>query len=169
MAKKILIATMVLAAALGGMAFGRGQNDSTPDLSGPATTGEKLTLSGTVKVTNLIHPVLSSGGKDYFLMVPHFLTFDSGVKDGSQVKIEGYKTTDLPRFAAADDKNTYVWVTKATVDGKDYDLTSEGGGYGMGGRGGMMGGNDMRSRMRTMDNRGAGSQGGRGGMMGGRR
>jgi hypothetical protein len=149
MAKKILIGSLLFAIAFGGLAFGSGQSDSTPNIPGPATTGDKLTLSGTVKVENLIHPVLSSGGKEYYLMVPRFLLNDVVVKDGAQVKIEGYQTTNTPRFST-EAKGTYILVTKATVDGKDYDLTVENGGKGMmGDRGGMM-------------------SGGRGSMMGGR-
>lgn len=155
MMKKILIATMVLTAVLGSFAFASGQADSTPNIPGPATTGDKLTLSGTVKVDNLIHPVLTSGGKDYYLMIPHRAIYDVAVKDGAQVKIEGYKTTAAPRYAPANSNATYVLVTKATVDGKDYDLTVNQGVLGRG-----MMGNNGRGTARGMD--------GRGGMMGGR-
>jgi len=150
MAKKLLLASLLFAVALGGLAFAAGQADSTPNLPGPATTGDKLTLSGTVKVTNLINPVLSSGGKEYYLMIPRRLVYDVGVKDGAQVKIEGYQTAAAPRNAQADAKATYILVTKATVDGKDYDLSTGYGAMAGGMRGDMMSG----KRGGMMDGRG---------------
>lgn len=151
MAKKILAVSLVLGIALAAAAFANGQNEPFP-----AGTSQKLVLTGSVSFQNLIHPTLKAGGKVYELMVPRPLVYRSGVKEGATVTVEGYQVTGMPRWADDKDDNIDVFVTKATIDGKEYDLSlyrgrmmgGGGRGYGpgmMGGRGrgygpGMMGG-----------------------------
>jgi len=162
MTKKTILIVLVLGLALTGVAFANGQKEGaatgqgTTDQQAPVgpgfgpgyghmivTNGPKLTLSGTVSVHNLIHPVLKSGDKTYELLVPRVLVYEAGVKEGAKVSIEGYQVVSpTPGF---DDgvTATYVYVTKATVDGKDYDLTQLRGpmmgGFRQGFGGGMMG------------------------------
>jgi hypothetical protein len=174
MAKKTILIVLVLGLAFSGIAFANGQKEGTAPAQGPAATGQgnqvfegpgyghmivtngpKLTLTGTVSVHNLIHPVLKSGDKTYELLVPRILVREAGVKEGAKVSIEGYQV--VSPVPGTDDgvTATYVYVTKATVDGKDYDLTQVRGpmmrGYGP--RGGMMmgGGNGPRGMMRDFD------------------
>ncbi len=132
MAKRAFIVS-VLGLILAGFAFANGQQEP------PAATGQKLTLSGSVTFENLMHPTLKSGGKVYELLVPRYLAYQAGIKDGAEIAVEGYEVKDMPAWAGADENETAVYVTKATINGKDYDLSQYQGmmGYGHGGR--MMG------------------------------
>ena len=143
MAKKIFTISLVLGLALAGMAFASGQKE--PSAASPAT-GEKLIVTGNVSIDNLFHPELKSGDKVYELMVPRYLVYQSGVKEGAKVTVEGYLVQGMPAGRQSDDGNIDLFVTKATIDGKDYDLfqyrgRSMGrmGGRGHGARGAMMG------------------------------
>ncbi len=126
MAKKIMMVSLVLGLALAGMAFASGQKEpGVPDQ--PGVTGQKVVVTGTVSVTNLIHPTIKSGDKVYLLLVPRPLVYRSGVKDGTKVTVEGYQVQDMPRWQAVDGA-VGLFVTKATIDGKDYDLSQYRGG-----------------------------------------
>jgi hypothetical protein len=117
MAKKILIVSAVLGFALAGLAFAGGEKEPTaPGQTAPITSGQKLTLTGPLSFQNLIHPTLKSSDKVYELMVPRYLVEQAGLKEGAKVTVEGYQV-------AEDDGNIDVFVTKATIDGKDYDLS----------------------------------------------
>jgi hypothetical protein len=117
MAKKILIVSAVLGFALASLAFAGGQKEPTvPGQAAPLTSGQKLTLTGPVSFQNLIHPTLKSGDKVYELMVPRYLVEQAGLKEGAKVTVEGYQV-------AEDDATIDVFVTKATIDGKDYDIS----------------------------------------------
>ncbi len=91
---------------------------------------EKTTVSGPVYFNNRIHPEMTASGKDYELMVPRFYLSDLELKDGQQVTVEGY--------VAQREEQNFLWVTKAVIDGKEYNL--ERGGRGPGPGFGMMGG-----------------------------
>ena len=106
-------------------------------------------MTGKVFLQNRAHPELTSGSQQYLLLVPRRLTWGLEVKEGEQVTVEGYKTT-APRWDASPDA-VYLQVTKATIQGKQYDLADylggprgafggPGQGFGRGGRGPMMGG-----------------------------
>jgi hypothetical protein len=86
-------------------------------------------VSGPVYFQNRMHAELKADGKDYELMVPRFYLYDLDLKEGQQVTVEGY-------VAQAEDEN-YMWVTKAVIGGKEYQL--ERGGRGPGWGYGMMG------------------------------
>ena len=161
MAKKIIAVSLVLGLALAGMAFASGQKEPSaaspsPGQRAPTATGEKLVVSGTLSVDNLFHPALKSGDKVYELMVPRRLVHKSGVKEGAQVTVEGYLVQGMPMGRQSDDGNIDLFVTKATIDGKDYDLSQY--------RGRRMGGYGDGPRWNRMGGWGCGS---RGGMMGG--
>ncbi len=150
MAKRFIIT--LLALTLATVAFAAGQKEQQYG----ALQGDRVVLKGTVSLQDFPHPVLTSGDKQYVLMVPPRLVDLSGVKDGAQVTVQGYQMRGN-RFAGwgADNKK-YVgfYVTLATINGKEYDLAryyadwmmgGQGYGYGRGwgmmGRGyGMMGG-----------------------------
>ncbi len=147
MAKRffIILAALAVTAAA---AFATGQNEQA---TGSVFQGDKLVLKGTVSFQGLPHPVLkTSDNKQYLLMVPARLVYQAGVKDGAQVTVQGWQLSQLPwgmRGFAGDDKSLVgLFVTQATVNGKDYDLTRlyaermmGGAGRGYGPRG-MMGG-----------------------------
>jgi hypothetical protein len=146
MAKKILAISLVLGLALAAVSFASGQKEpAAPGQSavpGQADKGQKLVLTGNVAFQNLIHPTLKSGDKVYELMVPRFLVYRANLKEGAQVTVEGYEVRGMMSGSQGDDGNIDVFVTKATINGKDYDLSQfrgpRGGGYGRGR--GMMGG-----------------------------
>jgi hypothetical protein len=136
MAKRIIIVS-VLVLFLAGFSFAGGQQEPA------AATGQKLTLRGSITFENLMHPTLKSGDKVYELLVPRYLAYQAGLKDGAEIAVEGYQVKDLPAWAGVEENETAVFVTKATINGKDYDLSQYHGGmmdgsYGQGGR--MMGG-----------------------------
>jgi hypothetical protein len=168
MVKKAFIIPAVLCMALAGTAFAGGQKESPAAPPGQAAPAEaqKLVLTGPIAFQNLIHPTLKSGGKVYELMVPRYLVYRSGLKEGAQVTVEGYQVADRPW--ADDDGSINVFVTKATIEGKDYDLSQfrgpgygPRGGWGRGWGRGMMGGGygpgwGMRGGYGADDDRGYG-------------
>ncbi len=144
MAKKLLIVS-VLGLLLSGLAFASGQQEPAA-VQGAA----KITLKGAVTFENLIHPTLKSGDKVYELLVPRYLAYQAGLKDGAEISIEGYLVKDVPYMARyADARDNEVFVTKATINGKDSDVSAL--------RGGMMGGYGRGGRM--MDGWGPGFRG----------
>jgi hypothetical protein len=134
MARRVLLLSLIAGMAVAAAAFAAGQKDAGTQAP-VATTGQKVTVTGPVSFTNLIHPTLKAGDKVYALLVPRHLIWWSGIKEGATVSIEGYQATGLPPWADIPDGTTPVYVTKATIDGKEYDLSQLGGGM-MGGRGG---------------------------------
>ena len=128
---------------MGTMAFASGQNESAsgpPFLAPPSGANSVVTLTGTVSVTNRIHPVLASGSTSYELLVPPFAVYDSGVKDGQSITVKGYTVDPSqlgPRFNYYDGGSTnvtYFVVTAATMNGKDYNPWAAGSRYGYGPR-----------------------------------
>jgi hypothetical protein len=96
------------------------------DENGLKFSEEKLTVTGPVFFQNRMHAELKADGKDYELMVPRFYLYELELKEGQQVTVEGY--------VAQGDEENYLWVTKAIIDGKEFDLERGGGrgrGYGM--------------------------------------
>jgi hypothetical protein len=85
---------------------------------------DKVTVTGPVYFQNRMHAELKAGGKDYELMVPRFYLYDLELKEGQQVTVEGYVATG--------DEESYLWVTKAVIEGKEYDLERPGRGRGPG-------------------------------------
>ncbi len=145
MAKKILAVSLVLGLALAAASFANGQKEQGfPAAPGqPGFTGQKLVVTGSVQFQNLIHPTLKSGDKVYELMVPRYLVYQVDVKEGAQVTVEGYQVRDMPPWQLGNDNDIALFVTKATINGKDYDLSQfrgPMGGYGYGRGPGMMGG-----------------------------
>jgi hypothetical protein len=92
---------------------------------------EKVTVSGPVYFQNRMHAEIKADGKTYELMVPRFYLYDLDLKEGQNVSVEGY--------VAAGDEESYLWVTKAVIDGKEYDLDRYGRGPMMGPWGGRRG------------------------------
>jgi hypothetical protein len=132
MAKRVLM--VLLALSLSAAAFASGQNEKAQP---GVFQGDKLVLKGTVSLQGSPQPILKSGDKQYLLMVPRYLVDNSGVKEGAQVTVQGYQLTSLPRFASSGTAANLIglFVTQATVDGKDYDLSRYYGERMMGGRG----------------------------------
>ena len=82
---------------------------------------ETLTLTGKVIVSNRIKPELTVGNDKYLLMIPRFIE----IKDGDTITAEGYveKNLRMPHeYYYGTTDNTYLFVTKATINGKSYDF-----------------------------------------------
>ncbi len=73
-----------------------------------------------------MHPELKSGGKEYELLVPHYYAYELDLKDGQTVTVEGYTVEGMPCCEDEAEEEVHIWVTKAVVDGKEYDLEGEG-------------------------------------------
>jgi len=86
MAKRILIVLAALAVTAAA-AFASGQNEQAASVF----QGDKLVLKGTVSFQGLPHPVLKTADKQYLLMVPPYLVYQAGVKDGTQVSVQGWQ------------------------------------------------------------------------------
>lgn len=105
----------------------------------PTFSQEKVSVTGKLYFENLRHPELKSGGKNYELMVPWFYLDQVDLKDGATVSVEGYTVTGVPYDDVEDKDDVFLHVTKAVIDGKEYDLEGYGPRGGFRGRGPMMG------------------------------
>jgi hypothetical protein len=142
MTNRITIVAFALALITAGAALASGQKDAPV-----AATQQSITVTGAISYLSTMHPLLKSGDSVYELFVPRYLVVEAGVKEGATVSVEGYRV-DAPSVGSTDDGNIDLFVTKATINGTQYDL-SRNDGYGMMGdyasRGsrGMMGGHGM--------------------------
>jgi hypothetical protein len=127
--KRIALCMMALVAAAG---------IATAQTSGTKAADNQAATQTTVKIEGKLALINGEIGiqvkdKTYYLQMPKYLFgFIDGLKEGAQVKIEGYEFADTrtPGYS-------FLRATKLSFNGKDYDLS----GYGRGmGRGGMMGG-----------------------------
>lgn len=153
---KKLIALMTIALAVASLAVAQ----ATPDQS--ATAQPTVKIEGKLALVNG-RIAVKQGDKTYYLNnVSRLAGFVDGIKEGAQVKAEGYacQVTDAPEYS-------YIAVTKLTVGGKDYDLSQTSGRGMMGGRGMGTAGCDGTGCNGTAN--ATGRMGNRGGMMGGRR
>jgi hypothetical protein len=145
-AKKIFVVLLVAAVSATAV-FARGTSDNAPPAAGPGPRGwngpdfsdqKKVELSGTLSLKDW-HPVLKTDKEEIVLMVPGIYRSDIEVKEGDAVKAEGYLIEDHPRWGDNDQKA--LFVTKAVINGKEYEIDERGWGpmaMGPGGRG-MMG------------------------------
>ena len=160
----VLIAGLILVVASAGLfAAGQREGQTAPQASGaPAAPspaqpgygpwglnlGKEQTITGKVSLAGEFHPLLTSGGTTYELLVPRFLAFEIGVKDGQTLTVKGSPLEgQLPPRArfTLQDGTTPLWLASATINGKSYDLATlgsgnrRGPGWGHGGHFGMMG------------------------------
>ncbi len=157
--KKIILLTVVLTVITGMAVFANGEQEGDFDravrpwnLDGEEP--ELLSLSGTLRLEYGERPTLLTGGEEYELMYPPFLDDGVEIENGEAVTIEGFLVPGPRR--STDDEENYLHVTKAVIDGEEYDLAMMGGpggrfarkapGYSGGRRGGMMGGGNRDPR-----------------------
>lgn len=114
-----------------GPGFSRPVPPRTEQGQAPVFSEEKVAVTGELYFQNRMHPELKSEGKEYELLVPHYYLFNLDLKEGQTVTVEGYPVTGLP-FEQEDKDEVHLWLTKAVIDGKEYDVERYG-------RGGMMG------------------------------
>lgn len=138
MKKRLLLSLVLIPVLLGGVAatgaFASGQSEEPsrpygrrgqgPGQEWPAPTFSEDTIkvTGELYFQNRMHPELESGGKDYELLVPRYYVYEADLKEGQTVTVEGYTVTGMPMFEGEDGDEVHLWVTKAIIDGKEYDL-----------------------------------------------
>jgi hypothetical protein len=164
---KKIVTLLVLSVAVVGIAaaqpwqapYGQFQNQGGPMMGRgfglaqqPAEAPKAATIEGKLVFVDG-HPAVQTKDKTYMVRLPRFYyyAYTDGIKEGAQVKAEGYELPALP----GQDK-PYFAVTKATIGSKTYDFATLGAGGMFGGMNGPMGG-----RGGMMDRHG-GAMGGRG-------
>ncbi|MBT3273632.1 MAG: hypothetical protein HN368_10780 [Spirochaetales bacterium] len=123
---------LVLAGGLVG-AFAEGQSEDPSTRFGPGGRSnefpelEEIILTGQVYFEGLDFPVLKTAEKEYGLMVPRFYTYDIDIKDGKTITVEGLLgPEEMPRgrFSESDEFESHVMVTKAIIDGEEFEIDS---------------------------------------------
>ncbi len=133
--KKIILFTVVLTVITGTALFGYGaQEEDEIDRPIPSRWGmeyneeDLLNLSGTLILEPGELPALQAAGKRYELMYPLFLDDDIEMTDGKSVTVEGFLVPG-PRWEEEEDA-LFLKVTKAVIDGEEYELEPFAGRYG---------------------------------------
>ena len=143
-AKKIMLLLLVTGIAAAG-AFAEGNKEGEPETArpdwrrmprenAPELSEETITVTGRLYFENLIHPELTSGDVEYELLVPRFYVDELDLEEGQTVTVEGYTVEGMP--CCEDEEELRILVTKAVIDGVEYELED---GHRMGPGRGMMG------------------------------
>ena len=91
---------------------------------------DEITVKGKLYYKSTMHPELKTDSAEYELLVPRFLIFEADIKEGTEVSITGYKVDSPPMDREEDnDNDIHIYVTKAVINGKTYDIGSETGAY----------------------------------------
>ncbi len=153
----VLLITLITAAAVFANGAQESQSSQQPTQPGPGfgrnqappppAEAETVTLTGTVKVS-VFPPVLVADGVEYKIMVPPWAAADISIKDGQEITLEGFLNDDcFGRYSAETDEDNILMVTKAIIDGQEYEIDMPGpGGFDHHGRGGMRPGSYGRGR-----------------------
>ncbi len=129
MKKTIVFLTMVLIAGAGLFAQADGRGPKNPPAPTAAQAEAVTQASGNLAYVNG-WIALQSGDKTYYLAgIQRLIGFVDGLKEGAQVKVEGYA-----RAMPMAPEYSFLRVTKVTVGGKSYDIPAmpRGDGNGMG-------------------------------------
>jgi RNase P/RNase MRP subunit p29 len=109
----------------------------------PELSEETITVTGQLYFEDRMHPELKSGAEEYELLVPRFYAYELELEEGQTVTIEGYTLEGMPCCREEEEQEIHILVTKAIIDGQEYNLEDDPRwgmmGPGMGRRGGMMG------------------------------
>ena len=120
-----------------GPGFGPGQVQEAP---------ETVNLTGTIQVS-VFPPVLTAEGVEYKVMVPPWAAADISLKDGQEITLEGFVDDDCyGRFGNIAEGDHVLMVTKAIIEGEEYELDMPGRHDFDDRRGGMMSNNRPRGR-----------------------
>jgi hypothetical protein len=141
MKKSLLLSLVLIPILVGGVAisaaFASGQSEEPAQPYGrrapwqgpgyderpaPEFSDETITVTGQLYFDNRIHPELKSRGQVYELLVPRHYLYEAELKEGQTITAEGYTVTGMPMFEREDEEEVHLWVTKAIIDGKAYDL-----------------------------------------------
>ena len=150
--KRMMLLLLIAGIAAAG-AFGSGNKEDEseaarpdwrrmPRWDGPELSEETITVTGELYFRNRMHPELESGDEEYELLVPRFYAYELELEEGQIITVEGHTVEGMP-CCEEEEEELHIWVTRAVIDGEQYDL--EDGprwgmmGPGMGPRRGMMG------------------------------
>jgi hypothetical protein len=159
-ARKIMLVLLIAGVAAAG-AFASGDREEEtetarpgwrrlPRWEGPELSEQPITVTGQVYFEKRMHPELESGGEEYELLVPRFYVYELDLREGQTVTVQGYPVEEMPCCEDEEEAELHIWVTKAVIDGVEYELEDDrpkgpgvdprwGLGPGRGHRGGMMG------------------------------
>ncbi|MBN1411350.1 MAG: hypothetical protein JW969_10945 [Spirochaetales bacterium] len=122
--KRFLI--MVLVALLTLSAFGEGQSEKDfrgkRPVFGDFENKSKTTLSGEVYFDNKLFPELKTQGKTVKLILPRRLLSSIEIAEGTPVNAEGYLLKQGEDRLPPNSTGDFLFLTKATVNGKEYDI-----------------------------------------------
>jgi hypothetical protein len=131
-AKKIIVLLLFAGiAAAGAFASGNRENKAEtvrpdrqrpPRSEAPELSEETITVTGQLYFDNRMHPELKSDGEDYELLVPRFYIQDLDLEEGQTVTVEGYTVEGMPCCEEEDGEELHILVTKAVIDGVEYEL-----------------------------------------------
>jgi hypothetical protein len=145
-AKKIVVLFLITGVAAAG-AFASGSKEEQPEFvpeGAPELSEETVSVTGQLYFDNRIHPELESGGKEYELLVPRFYAYELDLEDGQTITVEGYVVEGMPCWEEADEEEVHLLVTRAIIDGEEYELDRR---WGMGPRMGPRWGMGPRAEM----------------------
>jgi hypothetical protein len=154
--RTITLITVLFLVAGAGLVFATGQQEDAQAPYGPRSAftqdeyGETVEATGRLSFDENHFPVITSNGKTYQLMIPRFYYDDVDVEEGDSLTVEGY-TVPGPRFEEAEENTVYVRVTRALIDGNEYELDHMAM-AGPRGRGGPRGGGHWNSGPQTRGN-----------------
>jgi len=148
----LAIAGLAAAQPFGGGAPGAGPGGQGGQYGANQNPPQAQSFEGKLVFVDKI-PAIQTKDKTYLLRMPEFFenAYFDGIKEGAAIKADGYLVPALP----GQDK-PWFFATKAVINGKTYDYTTQGFG-----RGGMRGGFGPRGGFDGM-------MGGQGQMGGGR-
>ena len=84
-----------------------------------------VTLTGQVYFEDLDLAVLKTDDAEYELMVPWFYSYDVEIEEGQVVTVEGFLgPEEMPgrRYQELEYGESHLMVTKATIDGEEYEI-----------------------------------------------
>ena len=141
MNKRLFLTLFLLPILIGGVAvtgaFASGQSEEPAQPYGrrapwqdrgyaerpaPTFSEETRTVTGRLYFANRIHPELKSGTEEIQLLVPRYYLYEAELTEGQTVTVEGYTVSGMPRFPEESAEAVRLWVTKAVIDGQEYDL-----------------------------------------------
>jgi len=133
-AKKIMLLLLIAGVAAAG-AFASGSKEEEteavrpdwrrmPRWEGPELSEETVTVTGQLYFENRIHPELKSGSEEYELLVPRFYLYELELEEGQTVTVEGYSVEGMP-CCEEEEEEMHLWVTRAIIDGEEYDLEDD--------------------------------------------
>lgn len=151
MKKKMIFSVMIvmmMVAAAGMPLMAAGAQEGADDFARPYQQYEEKTLTGEVSIGTDGRASLTVDGQEYELLYPYIAAVDLEVETGDVVTVEG-AVVPGPRWEENEDVQ-YLHVTKAVIDGEEFDLEAA---YGYGPNGRRSAAGPMGGQGQTMNGR----------------